>query len=130
MELYHWCACKLEELQKYFEHPNPINCRNGYSDIDYMPSSVIIEDVGDSLKILVTFGADAYIQNLSPASYICLLPKYSVSNIDVAYREYPMNKNHCKHCESILIECIENCDTTFCMSTCKRDYATCLENCV
>ena len=51
MELYHWCACKLEELQKYFDHPNPINCRNGYSDVGDIVILIIISDVGDRLKM-------------------------------------------------------------------------------
>ena len=28
MELYHWSVCKLEEMQKLFDHPSPINCRD------------------------------------------------------------------------------------------------------
>ena len=108
MELYHCCASKLEEFQKYFDHPNPINCRNGYSD------------VGDRLKILMTSLKCLFVTNII---------NYFISNIDVANRKYPMNKDQCKECESILIECIKNCENSVCISTCNRDYATCIENC-
>ena len=108
MRLYHWYECKLEELQKYFDHPNPINCRNGYSD------------VGDRLKILMTSLKCLFVTNII---------NYFISNIDVANRKYPMKKDHCEECESIVIECIKNCENSVCMSTCNRDYATCIENC-
>ena len=54
MELYHWCACKLEELQKYFDHPNPINCRNGSIDVGDLIILMTISNVAHKLKILMT----------------------------------------------------------------------------
>ena len=39
-----WCASKLEELQKYFDHPNRINYRNGY---------INSQDLGDIFMVLV-----------------------------------------------------------------------------
>ena len=65
MELYHWCACKLEELQKYFDHPNPINCRNGYSDIGDSIILVIITEVGDRLMILTTSLRCVFVTNIT-----------------------------------------------------------------
>ena len=98
-------------------HANLKNCKN----ISNIPIQLT---AGTATAMLVT--SSSWWHLWDP----CLSPTYFVSNIDVARSDYPMNKDQCKECEPILIECIGSCENSACLSTCNRDYALCLENCL
>ena len=71
LKTFQWVVCKLEELQKLFDHPDPIDCLG-----------------------------------------------------------FPYNRPNCDECESILVDCIMNCEgDSTCVSNCNRDHAGCLESC-
>ena len=47
-----------------------------------------------------------------------------------AQQKVPFDKRQCDECDSILLDCVTNCDNdTNCISNCNRDYSECILNC-
>ena len=101
-----WAICELERLQIQFDHPNPIrnasSIEKNYQFFTYTWSEIIF----------------LYFRSLK------------LGETQKRCDGFPYDKTLCDECDSILVDCILNCDDeTSCISICNRDHADCVDGC-